>query len=71
MLSCSFASSECRCYWVSLDSLNLAWGRPGLPLLSNLSGPFQHFRAAILGAWRDKVSADLFARKGFRGRSLV
>ena len=25
------------------DSLELAWGRPGLPLLSNLSGPFQHF----------------------------
>ena len=29
------------------------------PLLSNLSGPLQHFRAAILGAWWDKVSADL------------
>ena len=40
---------------------------PGLPLLSNLSGPFQHFHAAILGAWRDTVSADLCARKGFRG----
>ena len=38
-----------------------------MPLLSNLSGPLQHFRAAILGAWRDKVSADLCARKGFRG----
>ena len=37
----------------------LAWSRPGLLLLSNLSGPIQHFRAAILGAWRDKVSADL------------
>ena len=49
------------------DSLQLAWGRPGLPLLSDLSGPFQHFRAAILGAWRDAVSAELCARKGFRG----
>ena len=49
------------------DPEELAWDRPGLPLLSNLSGPFQHFRAAILGAWRDKVSADLCARKGFRG----
>ena len=52
------------------DSLELAWGRPGLPLLSNLSGPVQHFRAAILGAWRDTVSADLCARKGFRGGPL-
>ena len=49
------------------DPLELAWDRPGLPLLSNLSGPLQHFRAAILGAWRDKVAADLCARKGFRG----
>ena len=46
------------------NSLELPWGRPGLPLLSNLSGPFQHLRAAILGAWRDTVSADLCARKG-------
>ena len=38
-----------------------------MPLLSNLSGPIQHFRGAILGAWRDKVSADLCDRKGFRG----
>ena len=52
------------------DSLELAWCRPGLPLLSNLSGPFQHFRAAILGAWRDAVSAELCARKGFRGGPL-
>ena len=48
----------------------MAWGWPGLPLMSNLSGPFQHFRAAILGAWRDAVSADLFVRKGFRGGPL-
>ena len=45
--------------WLGIDLV--------LPLLSNLSGPVQHFRAAILGAWRDKVSADLCARKGFRG----
>ena len=49
------------------DPEEMAWDRPGLPLLSNLSGPIQHFRAAILGAWREKVSADLCARKGFRG----
>ena len=52
------------------DPEELAWDRPGLLLLSNLSGPFQHFRAAILGAWRDAVSAELCARKGFRGGPL-
>ena len=65
--SCSFASAAIGFHW---DSLELAWRRPGLPLLSNLSGPVQHFRAAILGAWRDTVSADLCARKGFRGGPL-
>ena len=55
-------------YW---DPLELAWSRPGLPLLSNLSGPFQHFRAALLSAWRDKVSADLCPGKGFRGGPLL
>ena len=38
-----------------------------LPLLSNLAGPVQHIKAAILDAWRDKVSVDLCGRKGFRG----
>ena len=52
---------------VRWDPGELAWDRPGLHLLSNLSGSVQHFRAAIFGAWRDKVSADLCARKGFRG----
>ena len=36
-------------------------------VLSNLAGPIQHFRAAVLEGWRSKVSADLCARKGFRG----
>ena len=49
----------------------MAWVRPGLPLLSTLAGPIQHFRAAILGAWRDKVAADLCRRKGFRGGPLL
>ena len=53
------------------DSLELAWSGPGLPLLSNLSCPFQHFRAAILGAWRDAVSAKVCAKKGFRGPLFV
>ena len=47
------------------------WDRPGLPGLSNLAGPVQHFRSAIHDAWRNKVSADLYARKGFRGSSLL
>ena len=43
----------------------LAWVRPGLPTLSNLAGPIQHFKIAILDAWRNKVAADLCGR--FRG----
>ena len=38
-----------------------------MPLLSMVDGPVQHFRAAILDAWRLKVSMGLCARKGFRG----
>ena len=49
----------------------LAWVRPGLPLLSNLAGPIQHFRAAILDAWRNKVAADLCKRRGFRSGPLL
>ena len=41
------------------DPHALAWIRPGLPLLSNLAGPIQHFQAAVLDAWRNKVAADL------------
>ena len=37
------------------DPLALAWSRPGLPLLSNLAGPIQHFRAAILDALAEQV----------------
>ena len=44
----------------------LGWERPGLPVLGNLAGPVQHFRAAVLDAWRNKVSTDLCAVKGFR-----
>ena len=53
------------------DPLALTWSRPGLPLLSNLAGPVQHFRAAILDAWRNKVTADLCGRAGFRGGPLL
>ena len=47
------------------DHLALAWSRLGLPMLSNLAGPIQHFRAAILDAWRNKVAADLCGRRVF------
>ena len=43
----------------------LAWSRPGLPLLSNLAGSVQQFKAALLDAWRNKVPADLCGREGF------
>ena len=53
------------------DPLALAWSRPGLPLLSNLAGPVQHFRAGIFDAWRNKVAADLCGREGFQGGPLL
>ena len=43
------------------------WSRPGLPLLCMLAGPIQHFRSAILDAWRHRVSMSLCSREGFRG----
>ena len=53
------------------DPHSLAWHRPGLPLLSNLAGPVQHFRAAIFDAWQNKVATDLCGRRGFRGGPLL
>ena len=55
----------------SWDSLMTRCDRPGLPGLSNLAGPIQNFRSAILDAWRNKVAADLCARRGFRGGPLL
>ena len=49
----------------------LAWIRPGLPLLRNSACPIQHFKDAILGAWRNKFAADLCCWKGFRGGLLL
>ena len=42
-----------------------------LPLLSNLAGPVQHFRVAVLDAWRNKITADICGRAGFRGGPLL
>ena len=60
----SASAAEVGFHW---DPLPLAWVRPGLALLSNLAGPIQHFRAAILDAWRDKVTTDLCRRMGVSG----
>ena len=40
-------------------------------MLSNLAGHIQHFKIAILDAWRNKVAGDLCGRKGFRGGPLL
>ena len=53
------------------NPLVLAWERPGLPVLSLIAGPLQHFRAAVLDAWRNKVAGDLCSRQGFRGGPLL
>ena len=37
----------------------------------NLAGPVQHFKAAVLDAWRNKVAADLCGREGFRRGPLL
>ena len=39
--------------------------------LPDLAGPIQHFKTAILGAWRCKVSAGLCPREGVRGDPLL
>ena len=50
-----------------LSADEVGWERDGLPVFSNLAGPIQYFRSAVLEGWRSKVSADLCAGKGFRG----
>ena len=53
------------------DSHQPGWERPGSPVPNNLAGLLRHFRAAVLEAWRSRVSADLCARKGFRGGPVL
>ena len=43
----SASAAEIGFQW---DPHALAWVRPGLPFLSSLAGPIQHFRAVILDA---------------------
>ena len=47
----------------------VGWVREGLPVLSNLAGPIQHFRSTVL--WSGKVSADLLCWEKFPWESLV
>ena len=49
--------------WLGLDLVYLC--------LAILACPLQHFKAAILDAWRNMVAADLCGRKGFRGGPLL
>ena len=49
------------------DGNEHGWVRVSLPPLRMMTGPIQHFRSAILEAWRFHVFAKLSERKGFRG----
>ena len=40
------------------------WIRPGLPVLSNLAGPIQHFRLLFFMLGEGKVTADLLCLGG-------
>ena len=53
------------------DSPVPGWSRLGLPCLSNVAGPMQHFRSAMVDAWKDKVSGELCKRKGVWGGHLI
>ena len=55
----------------SWDAVDNVLSRPGLPGLSLLAGPYQHFKAAIWDAWKSKVSFDMCQRQGFRGGPLL
>ena len=53
------------------DPLYSGWVRPGLLLLHQLAGPYQHYKSAIKDAWQAKVSFDLCRRQGFRGGPML
>ena len=66
----SFSSHLCCLTWVfAWDGDEKGWVRVSLPLLRMMTGPVQHFRSAILDAWRFRVFSRLSERKGFfRGK---
>ena len=49
------------------DGAEQGWVRVSLPPLRMMTGPVQHFRSAILDAWRFSVFSGLSERKGFLG----
>ena len=49
------------------DGEEKGWVRVSLPPLRMMTGPVQHFRSAILDAWRFSIFAKLAERKGFLG----
>ena len=75
LLTTRWMSLGCIAFLVSLLLVVLVMVlrtfRPGLPMLHQLAGPYQHFKAAIWDAWRAKVSFDLCRRQGFRGGPLL
>ena len=52
------------------DGDEKGWVRVSLPPLRMMAGPIQHFRTAILDAWRFHVFSRLSERKGFSGRGI-
>ena len=49
------------------DGEEKGWVRVSISPLRMMTGPVQHFRSAILDAWRLSVLARLSERKGFSG----
>ena len=52
---------------IAWDGNEHGWVRVSLPPLRMITGPVQHFRSAILDAWRFQVFAWLSERQGFLG----
>ena len=50
------------------DGAEKGWVRVSLPPLRMMAGPVQHFRSAILDAWRFQVFARLSEKERFFGR---
>ena len=49
----------------------MGWSRPGLLPLSNLAGPVQHFKTAILDAGAARLYLIFAVRQGFRSGPLL
>ena len=53
------------------DGAEKGWVRVSLPPLRMMTGPVQHFRSAILDAWRFSFFSKLAERKGFLGAEFA